>query len=1248
MEGNRQGQTMEESTFSTAENTVPSTGFVPSNSSCPLSYPREADYLHSPVVEFSTSSYPADLQLTSGVNVPPQLPMDRRRDIQRVGESTDYNMTASFNGPGIPFVLDNSTASASFWPNSNFSSFSRVDDWSLSPRMSFVPRSHFRVSNLTSGVNLPPQLPINYSSHTKSAVNNITTSTVFSPCVPRSQDTPSTSLVSSSCLANLSFDYSQSSCMDVFTRDNLSGTHLTSNVNLPPQLTLDNTRRSHAVGEFAFNSRATIFNPSVPRSQDISNLPTCFVSSSSPASFSRIVSHSQSPAMDVLTRPDFRGLPLPPGMTVQPQLPMNYRRASQTVGESTVNTSTSLVRPSNTPAVPAGPLSRARSLAQSMNLTCLGSAAYLSENQACYSNNPLPRPSPASAVQIDSSSVSMASGKRKGRESPGCSNQGHKRPKVTSMDMTVKQGTPTNEELEKLGNEIGEHWKKLGRRLGVKEPKLQDIKQRNEQLCERGYCMLMDWKQEKGSAATYQTLNAALQHEFVQRKDLAEQICYNHGTMLESELPKVPVDVHGHAMEVDKIVKFLTNDSTKDVEGVLVSGIPGIGKSTVSIQAGHILKDDFGRIVKFCSLRDLHPTKNGRDTKDDEGESVLREILNKCQPGHQAPHENPRYVLLNWCRGLEQDLVLVLDNAEDAMEDSFQNWFIQLLNDMRTYSKAKIKFIITSRSTDIKSTRGPDLDVEKVPIEPLSEEDSIKVLKVVGRLQVDFDVSAEKLRRVAELCGHIPLALRLASALLSSDSEYSIDELIVDLGKDPTRTLECEAMMEIAFEKLSERLQHSLIRLSVFGQSFEKTAAKALLGDSCAEHLTQLKKRCFILKDGDRYFLHLLIRGYARTIGEKKFRRILKRGRQAFNEHFLALILRNTKMYMRKDQCKASFHLFNEERLNYESLLRNVITEKIRNCDRLRDVVSDCRNVALYVEYCIPVKFYEEFLNGLLRYVQKQNETVHEVEILCLLYHEGRKQGCVEKHAKSMDRASTLFQENQAAFKKSVPSEVSYLNHYGRYLSQDCEQIDKAQDRFKKALSMCESYEKETTEWLPDKATILGEMGHGAKLQGRKEEARKCYLQALQFRQAHFGNHILTAFAHKNLADYYLKYEDLPSAEENYMKAIDIMKRLNKAEHKEAIPVYKNMGICFEKSEMFHKSRKTYEKGSEVADNTIEGNHKWKVWIKTYLALLLHSKYPDDITEAVRIAKDVLQMGQDLGMKNWPRKEELEKMSQTH
>ena len=81
------------------------------------------------------------------------------------------------------------------------------------------------------------------------------------------------------------------------------------------------------------------------------------------------------------------------------------------------------------------------------------------------------------------------------------------------------------DELEKLGNDIGKDWKKLGRRLGVSDAKLQEIDQAHEQLSEKGYQMLQQWKQSKGADATYQALCDALQHKLVQRQDLVEKFC---------------------------------------------------------------------------------------------------------------------------------------------------------------------------------------------------------------------------------------------------------------------------------------------------------------------------------------------------------------------------------------------------------------------------------------------------------------------------------------------------------------------------------------------------------------------------------------------------------------------------------------------------------------------------------------------------------------------------------------------------
>ena len=83
-----------------------------------------------------------------------------------------------------------------------------------------------------------------------------------------------------------------------------------------------------------------------------------------------------------------------------------------------------------------------------------------------------------------------------------------------------------NDELEELGDEIGEKWIKLGRRLDVKEPKLEEIHRSHDLLSEKGFHMLLHWKQEQGSAATYQALCDALKHKLVQRQDLAEKLCY--------------------------------------------------------------------------------------------------------------------------------------------------------------------------------------------------------------------------------------------------------------------------------------------------------------------------------------------------------------------------------------------------------------------------------------------------------------------------------------------------------------------------------------------------------------------------------------------------------------------------------------------------------------------------------------------------------------------------------------------------
>ena len=719
---------------------------------------------------------------------------------------------------------------------------------------------------------------------------------------------------------------------------------------------------------------------------------------------------------------------------------------------------------------------------------------------------------------------------------------------------------------------------------------------------------------------------------------------------LRSELPEKEPHIYGREKEIDDIVQALLEKSCKTVAGFLVTGTAGVGKSTVAIQAGYRLKDEFGAIVKYCSLRGAY--KGSREV-----ESVVREILNVCVPGNYQGTEYPKHVLLNWCRQLDSEMILIIDNVEDVVEGRDKDWFLNLLSDMRMRSDCKIKFLITS-SLDVETVgTASNILLRKLDLGPLDAAESIEILKDSANLTSLSDTESKaKLRQIAEICEHIPLALRLAGPLLAMESEYTFDGLKYKLEQNAARTLGVKPIMEIAFEKLDESLQSALVSLSVFPQSFKRDAAEAILGDNCAEALTNLKKRCLIQKQGDRYLIHLFIRGYAKQIGQRdQFRQILVDGKEGYLKHLLRLILRNAQKYWGKDTCKESFQLFNEERINIEHILHEVAggQEKVQNCKELEDVVDACGQVAPYIEDCVPFKLYDDFLNGLLQFSRIQGNKTKQVEILFLLYEESRRHGGDMKELKDLiDQAVELYNKNRHLFEANSLSEAFFFSHFGRYLSQDCGERDKAEDHLQKAFSIVEKEVVNASRF--DLGRVLGQMGHNAwpgKAENvkRQKEANKsrdevvetCFKRALCFRQSHYGKHVVTALAHKDLASFYMSTEEFGKAEKHYKEAVGMFEDMGVMKQKVSIPTYKNFGRCYVRSGKYELAREKFEIGSKVAENTIEGNHKWKVEINTNLALILYKYYSDEVRKAKELAKNVFSMAKELKMENWFHREEL-------
>ena len=90
---------------------------------------------------------------------------------------------------------------------------------------------------------------------------------------------------------------------------------------------------------------------------------------------------------------------------------------------------------------------------------------------------------------------------------------------------TVKDGEPTDCELEYLSLELAEKWEALGRRLEFNQAAITRFDKANEGLEAKAFKMLLAWKQGEGSKATYTVLYNALCHKLVKRKHLAENIC---------------------------------------------------------------------------------------------------------------------------------------------------------------------------------------------------------------------------------------------------------------------------------------------------------------------------------------------------------------------------------------------------------------------------------------------------------------------------------------------------------------------------------------------------------------------------------------------------------------------------------------------------------------------------------------------------------------------------------------------------
>ncbi len=234
-------------------------------------------------------------------------------------------------------------------------------------------------------------------------------------------------------------------------------------------------------------------------------------------------------------------------------------------------------------------------------------------------------------------------------------------------------------------------------------------------------------------------------------------------------LPADIADFTGRDKQVDLVRQHLVSrdgEARLAVPLAVIVGKRGVGKTTLAVHAAHEMAGDFPDGVLYA---DMH----GDTPHPVSASQVLERFLRAL--GVQGTH-----------------LPASLDERAEMYRNMLANRrILVMLDDVISESHVTpllpgdgtAAVIVTScgRLTGLAGARHIELDV-------LGECDSVHLLsRIVGAARVQSEAAAAA--TVAEQCGRLPLALRIAGARLSAMPHWSIQQMVVRLA-DETRMLD--------------------------------------------------------------------------------------------------------------------------------------------------------------------------------------------------------------------------------------------------------------------------------------------------------------------------------------------------------------------------------------------------------------------------------------------------------------------------
>ncbi|MEU7906262.1 helix-turn-helix transcriptional regulator [Actinoplanes sp. NPDC049118] len=285
----------------------------------------------------------------------------------------------------------------------------------------------------------------------------------------------------------------------------------------------------------------------------------------------------------------------------------------------------------------------------------------------------------------------------------------------------------------------------------------------------------------------------------------------------------------------------------------VVSGQPGLGKTAFAVHAAHRLAPHFPDGQLALDLR-------GTDPEPTTPRDALGRLLRAMGVADWAvpAGTDDRVGLFRSVTG-DRRLLLLLDNAADETQ----------VRPLLPATGPSLT-LVTSRH----ALAGLEA-VHRTHLEPLRREESVEMLtRIVGAERVRREAQAA--RDLANLCGHLPLAVRIAGQRLAARPGERLGKLVTQLAAEGRRLdvlqaggLRVRAAFTLSYERLPPATKQLFRRAALAaGPNFSPESAGVLAGLSiaqAAEYAEELVDAGLLQPEpaAERYRFHDLLKLFA-------------------------------------------------------------------------------------------------------------------------------------------------------------------------------------------------------------------------------------------------------------------------------------------------------------------------------------------------------------------------------------------------